>query len=552
MHPVAHVARRVLIRRGDVIAGLTVAAYLIPQVLAYAGVAGLPPIAGLWAALPALTAYALLGSSRRLSAGQDSSTALLSATIVAPLAGGNPARYAELSATVAMLYGAYCLVGWLLRLGFVADLLSRPVLIGYMAGTAIVIGTNQLGRLTGVRVTGDDFADQVVSFTRHVQDVRAVTVAIGLGTFFVVLGLQRRWPAAPGPLLAVVAATALVAAAHLDQHGVAVVGHIRAALPPAPTVPSLHDLQRLLLPAVGLLAVGYSDTIATARAFAAPADPGIDANREFLALGAANIGSGLVHGFPVSSSASRTALGVAAGGQTQLHSAVCAVVVLAVTAFGRSVVADLPEAALGGLVVYAAIRLVDIAELRRLARFRRSELWLAVAASVAVVAVGLLNGVLIAVGLSVVEMLARIARPHDAVLGQVPGLAGMHDVDDYPQAVEIPGLLVYRYDSPLFFANAEDFKRRALEAVAQHPETEWFVLNVEANVEVDITALDAVESVRAELSSRGIVVALARVKQDLLSDLEASGLAKAIGHDRLYPTLPTALGAYERWRRDVD
>ena len=534
--------------RADVVGGLTVAAYLIPQVMAYAGVAGLPAIAGLWATVPALTAYFLFGTSRRLSMGPESSTALLSATIVAPLADGNVTRYAELSAALALVLGVYCLIGWLLRVGFLADLLSRPVLVGYMAGLAGAMLASQLGRITGAEVTGHSFISQVRSFSEHVGGVRPAALAVSLGTVAFVLGLQARWRAAPGPLFATVIATVVVFAFDLDRHGVATVGHVAASLPAAPSLPSLDDFQQLLIPALGLLAVGFSDTVCTARAFAARDTETIDANQELFALGVANLGSGVVHGFPVSSSASRTALGVAAGARTQLHSAICAVLVLLVLGVGRGALTHLPYAALGGLVVYAALRLVDVAELRRLARFRRNELLLALGAAVAVLATGLLYGVLIAVGLSVAEMLSRIARPHDAVLGQVAGLAGMHDIDDYPQATQIPGLLVYRYDSPLFFANAEDFKRRALAAVDQTPDIRWFILNVEANVEVDITALDALESLRATLTGRGIVVALARVKQDLLDDLQASGLAAAIGSDRLFPTLPTALAGYDAWR----
>jgi SulP family sulfate permease len=537
---------------GDVVAGLTVAAYLIPQVMAYAGVAGLPPIAGLWAALPALAAYALLGSSPQLSVGPESSTALLSAAIVAPLAGGDVTRYVNLSAALAIVFGAYCLVAWLVRLGFVADLLSRPVLVGYLGGLAVVMVSSQLGSTTGVHVSGETFTTQFTSFFRHIHQLQPATFAVAMATLAFLLLIQDRWPRAPGPLLVVVLATVVVTSFRLDHHGVTVVGHLAGGLPPHPDIPSLSDLEHLLLPALGVLVVGYTDTALTARAFAARGGYDIDANEELIALGAANIGAGLMHGFPVSSSASRTALGDAAGSRTQMHSLVSLAAVIAVLMFARPLLAHFPTAALGGLVVYAAIRLVDFAELRRLARFRRSELLLAIGATLGVLAVDLLYGVLIAVALSVVDMLYRVARPHDAILGQVPGLAGMHDIDDYPEAIEIPGLVIYRYDSPLFFANAEDFKRRALAAVdRQDGQVRWFVLNVEANIEVDITALDALESLRSTLAARGIVVALARVKRDLLDDLEASGLADAIGHNHLYPTLPTALIAYDAWRASM-
>ena len=263
-----------------------------------------------------------------------------------------------------------------------------------------------------------------------------------------------------------------------------------------------------------------------------------------------NAGASLLRGFPVSSSASRTAIARAAGARTQAYSLTALAAVLAVVLFAGPVLASFPLAALAAIVVYAAVNLVDIRGFRRLAAFRRSEFMLALAACAGVLAFNILYGVLAAVGLSVAELLFRVGRPHDAIQGLVPGLAGMHDIDDYPQAKTIPGLVVYRYDAPLFFANAQDFRRRALAAATQaSPPARWFILNTEANVEVDFTALEAVEAVRAELSHRGISVGLARVKQDLLDDLQAFGLAQKIGAQRIFPTLPTAVDAYQEWAR---
>ena len=263
-----------------------------------------------------------------------------------------------------------------------------------------------------------------------------------------------------------------------------------------------------------------------------------------------NAGASLLRGFPVSSSASRTAIARATGARTQAYSLTAMATVLAVLLFAGPVLASFPLAALAAIVVYAAVNLVDIRGFRRLAAFRRSELLLALAACAGVLAFNILYGVLAAVGLSVAELLFRVGRPHDAIQGLVPGLAGMHDIDDYPQAKTIPGLVVYRYDAPLFFANAQDFRRRALAAATQaSPPARWFILNTEANVEVDFTALEAVEAVRAELSHRGISVGLARVKQDLLDDLQAFGLAQKIGTQRIFPTLPTAVAAYREWAR---
>ena len=537
--------------RGDLVAGVTVAAYLVPQVMAYAGVAGLPPVAGLWAALPSLACYALLGSSRLLSMGPESTTALMTAVAIGPLAAGHPARYAALAATLALLTGALAVVAWLARLGFIAALLSRPVLVGYLAGVALIMIAGQLGRLTGVRVTGESFIAQVISFAGGLAQVNPGDVVIAAAVLAFLLTVQSRWPRLPGPLAAVLLSTAVCAIFGLGQHGVALVGNIPAGLP-TPGLPkvNLGDVRELILPALGVLLVAFSDDVLTARAFERDGEV-IDANQELLALGVSNAGAGLLRGFPISSSGSRTALALAAGAHTQAYSLTALASVLGVLLFARPVLASFPEAALGALVVYAALRLIDVQAFRRLAAFRRSEFALALATCAGVLAFDILYGVVAAVGLSVAELLWRVGRPHDAIQGLVPGLAGMHDVDDYPQAETVPGLVVYRYDAPLFFANAQDFRRRALAAAGQCAgPARWFVLNTEANVEVDFTALEAVDAVRAELAVRGTVFALARVKQDLLDDLAAFGLVEKIGAERIFPTLPTAVAAYRQWAEE--
>ncbi|MDX2530934.1 MULTISPECIES: SulP family inorganic anion transporter [Streptomyces] len=538
---------------GDVLAGVTVAAYLVPQVMAYAGVAGLPPVAGLWAILPAFALYTLLGSSRLLSVGPESTTALMTATVVGPLPVGDPARYATLAATLAIAVGLLCVLAWAARLGFIADLLSRPVLIGYLAGVALIMIVDQLPKLTGVRTTGSAFFSQLWSFAGHLSRLHLATVLFAVAALGVLFTVAHFFRAVPGPLLAVVFGTAAVSVFDLDgEYGIKVIGDVPSGLPTV-ALPDLAELPHLVLPALGVLLVGYTDFILTARAFTKRDDgsSGLDPNQEFLALGAANLGAGLVHGFPVSSSASRTALASSAGGRSQAYSLVAGAAVLSVLLFLSPLLTRTPTAVLGALVVYAAVRMIDLAGFRRLASFRRRELLLALGCLAGVLALDILYGVLVAVGLSVAELLTRVARPHDAIEGLVPGVAGMHDVDDYPQARTIPGLLVYRYDSPLFFANAEDFRHRALAALdAQTQPVRWFVLNTEANVEVDITALDAVDELRRELAHRGIVFALARVKQDLLDDLTAYGLADTVGSERIFPTLPTAVTAYREWSRD--
>jgi SulP family sulfate permease len=301
----------------------------------------------------------------------------------------------------------------------------------------------------------------------------------------------------------------------------------------------------LVLPAVGVAVVGYTDNVLTGRAFASKHGEHVDADQELMALGAANLASGFTQGFPVSSSGSRTAIADALGVRTQLHSLVAvAAVLVAVVAF-RPVLEAFPSAALAGVVVYAAVRLVDTGEIGRIARFRRSELVLTGATTAGVLLLGVLPGIGVAIGLSILDLLRRVARGHDGILGFVPGLAGMHDVDDHDGASTVEGLVVYRYDSPLFFANAEDFRSRCLEAVDSAPSpVAWLLVNMEANVEVDLTALDALEELRTELDARGVTVALARVKTDLRVDLDRYGLTDQLGPSRIYPTLPTAVAAY--------
>jgi high affinity sulfate transporter 1 len=485
--------------RGDLLAGLTVAAYLIPQVMAYATLAGLSPIVGLWTALAPLLIYALLGSSRHMSVGPESTTALMVVAVVAPIAAGDASRYAALAAILGVLVGVICVSAGIARLGFLANLLSRPVLVGYMTGVALVMMASQLGKLTGASVVGDEFVDQMRSFARGMSDLHWPTMLLAGAVLTLLLALDRWAPRMPGPLIAVLAATAAVAAMSLESKGIVVIGSVPPGLPTL-AVPSVlpNELAALVIPAAGIAIVAFSDNILTARIFATRHGYEIDANAELRAIGVCNIAAGLTRGFPVSSSGSRTAIGDAVGSRTQLYSLVALASVLVVMLFATDLLAHFPSAALGALVVYAALRLIDISEFRRLARFRRSELGLALLTTAAVLGIGVLYGVLAAVALSVLDLLRRVARAHDSVLGFVPGVAGMHDIADYPQAELVPGLVVYRYDAPLCFANAEDFRRRSLQPVDHYPQpVEWFVLNAEANVEIDITALDALDQLRA-------------------------------------------------------
>jgi high affinity sulfate transporter 1 len=492
--------------------------------------------------------YAVLGSSRQLSVGPESTTALLTAAAVGPLAAGDPGRYAALAAALAVMVGLVCLAAWVARLGFLADALSRPVLVGYMAGVAILMVVSQLDTLTGVEVTGDSVYAELASLGSQLPEMQPTTPVLSAAVLAFLLVAGRLAPRAPVPLIGVVLAVVVVAVLPLDGQGIAFVGQIPTGLPAAPESVPLVDLGHLVVPAFGLAVVAYTDNVLTGRAFAARRHEEVDAEQELLALAAANVAAGAVHGFPVSSSGSRTAIADAVGARSQLHSLVAVAMILLTLGLLGDLLAEFPEPALGALVVWAAIRLVDVAEFRRFALFRRSELVIALATTVSVLAFDVLTGVLIAIGLSILDLLRRVARPHDGVLGYVPGLAGMHDIDDYPGARLVPGLLIYRYDSPLFFANADNFVRRALRSLdaADRP-VRWFVLNAEANVQVDVTSIDALDELRRRLEGRDIVFAMARVKHELHNDLERAGFTRRLGADRIYPTLPTAVEAYARW-----
>ncbi len=551
-----HYPRRWL--RADVFAGVAVAAYLVPQVMAYAAIVDLPPVTGLWTALAACLVYAVLGGSRLLSVGPESTVALLAGATVAPMAGGDPTRAAALTAALALVVAFWCLMARLARLGVIADLLSQPLLVGYLAGGAVLMVVGQLGRVTGTSVDGDSIMAQLRSFATVVGQVHPPTLAVTAGTLALLLAVVLWRPMWPGPLIAVAAATVAAVVLDLPARGVAITGEVPSGLP-VPRLPLVgaHDLAGLLLTGLGVAVVAYSDNTLIGRAFRPAPEEGepagstdVDAQQELVALGGVHLAVGLVGGFPVSSSGSRSALALAAGARSQMYSLVAGGCIVAVLFFAGPLLSQLPAASLGAVVIYAASKLISVHDVVRLYRFRVAELALAVLTCLATVVLGILAGVGVAIALSLLEMASRLARPHEGVLGRVPGLAGMHDVDDYPEATTLPGLVVYRYDAPLFFANVGDLRRRALVAVdtetradPEHP-VRWFVLNVEANIEIDITAADGLRGLHHDQAERGVRMALARVKNDLREPLRRAGLIDLIGEDMLFPTLPVAEETY--------
>lgn len=523
----------------NLLAGIVVGAYLVPQAMAYGELAGVGASAGLAVALIPLLIYPLIGRSRWLSLGPESAVALMAAATVAPIAANSGLPPATLLALVSILVGLVLLAARAAKAGFVTDVLSKPVLIGYLTGVAVVMVISQVERLVGAPLYTTSLVGLMGDILDGVQ-VNGWAVAIGLGSVAVILAFQRWLPRVPGTLVALGAG---VLAGYLLP--VDTIGDFTMRLPELElTIVPPEVIGELFLAAAAIAVVAYTDVIVTARAFAD--DQRVDANRELTALGATDVVGGLFGAYPISASSSRTAIARANGATSRFYSWVVAAVLLLSGLLLSDVLAHLPQASLAGIILYAAWTLVDRAGWRSLRRMRWAEVIVGVSCAAGVVVLGILPGIAIAIGLSIAELLVRLSRPHEGVLGFVPGMAGMHDVDDYPDAEQVPGLVVYRYDAPLFFANSNDFYSQVLEA-ADTPGCRWLVLNVEANVEVDSTGLDALVQLHDDLKARGIRLVLARVKNDLMIPMARYGVAEVIGPDSMFPTLPTAVEAYREW-----
>ncbi len=530
--------------RPDALAGITVAAMLVPQAMAYAELGGLPPSAGFRAALVALPLYALIGTSRHLGIGPEPGTAILAAATAVQLADGDPPRYAALMAAMAGLVGLIALVAGVFRLGFVADLLSKPVLVGYITGVGLTLLTSQLQPFTGVSIDADHPFVRVGQFVTRLGEIDAVTVGVGGATLVVILVLRRVRPSWPGALVALGAAMSAVALFGLDA---AVVGDVEAALPTF-VFPDVvwDDIMPLLPAAAGVALIGYTDNILTARSIAGEQGYPVDANRELLALGAINTAGSMAGGFPMSSSASRSVVPASLGSKSQASSLIAFVVVIGFLLVGTTVLAEIPRAGLAAVIVSAAFAVIDIDGFRRIAALSRAEAALALLTCLAVIGVDLLTGVLVAVGLSLLLTLSRVARPRDAILGAGAGLDGWISIDD-ERAQALPGLLVYRFDGPLFFANGEYFLERVRAAIAANPGAETgVVLDMEGIGSIDTTAVEHLSDLFDEFEADGIVVSLARANQKVLDLLTRAGLIARLGPDRVFPTINAAVNDHRR------
>lgn len=531
--------------RRDVLAGVTVAAVALPAGMAYAEVAGLSPVVGLYALLLPTIAYALLGSSRQLVVGPDGATSVLVATALAPMAVADPGRYAALAAMLALMVGAVFVVARLARLGWMADYFSHPVLVGYIHGIAIVLIVGQLEKLLGFDVDGDRVLDQLSDISRNLEATDAATVAVGVGSLVVLVGLRLVARRVPAALIVVVGGIIVSAAVGLEADGVPVVGDVPSGLPSfeVPRV-GVSEFAELIPAALGIFFVSFADAILTARSFAGRHGQRIDVRQEMGALGAANLASGLTQGYAVSSSSSRTAVNDQMGARTQVAGAVAAVVIAVVLLVLTAPVAYLPTACLGAVIIVAAAGLVSPAAWRTLARVDRVEVGIAATTTATVILVGVLQALVIAVALSILDVVRRSARPRDAVLGYVDGLGRWADVRFNPSARLTPGVVVYRLDDRLFFANASYFKGRIRESVAAAPPpVHSLVFDAESMNLVDSSGLSALADVVSQLRAEGIAFSVARMHGPVMADLERDGLVDVIGRANFHPTVAAAVAA---------
>jgi high affinity sulfate transporter 1 len=528
--------------RRDVVAGVVLAALLVPQGMAYAVLAGVPPVTGLYATLVPLVVYFLLGPSRILVLGPDSAVSPLVAAAIVPLAAaGDEETRIALAGLLAILVGAIMFAGGLAHFGFVTELLSWPVRLGYLMGIAVTVIIAQLPKLFGFSVDAENLIPALREFLASLDETNATALVIGAGSLALIVGLRRVAPRFPGVFAAVVVATAAVAAFGLD---VPVVGPVPAGLPGfgVPDV-SLGDFSELLPAAVGIAFVAFTDTSVLSRSYAGRLHQDVDQNQELAVLGVANVATGLFQGFPLSTSSSRTAVAEDIGARSQIAGLTGAAVLALLLVVGTGLVQDLPLSSLAAIVIVAVIGLIDVRGERRLLRWRRSEFLLSMAAFTGVAVLGVLWGVGIAIALSLLNFIRRAWRPHDAVLGRVDQLKGYHDTERYPDARLIPGLVLYRFDAPLFFANA-DFFRERVRALARFGRTEWIVVAAEPITDVDATAGDILRDLNDELEADGVELAFAELKDPVRDRLRRYGLEDAIGGGRFFPTIGVAVAAY--------
>ncbi|PMZ90144.1 MULTISPECIES: SulP family inorganic anion transporter [unclassified Pseudomonas] len=534
--------------RYDIVAGLVLTTMLVPVGIAYAVASGVPGIYGLYATIVPLLFYALFGPSRILVMGPDSSLVAVILAVIIPLSGGDPQRAVALAGMMAIVSGAVCVLAGIARLGFITELLSKPIRYGYMNGIALTVLISQLPKLFGFTIESDGPLSNIGAIASAVMEgkVNWTTFTVGGLTLAVIL-LLKRWPRVPGILIAVVGATVAVGVLDLaTRAGVSVLGSLPQGLPgfAIPWITSA-DIVPVLIGGCAVALVSFADTSVLSRVYAARTRTYVNPNQEMVGLGIANLAAGFFQGFPISSSSSRTPVAEAAGAKTQMTGVVGALAVALLLVVAPDLLQHLPSSALAAVVIASAIGLIEITDLRRIYRIQRWECWLSIVCTVGVAVFGAIEGIGLAIVIAVIEFLWDGWRPYSAVLGRADGVKGYHDIKRYPDARLIPGLVLFRWDAPLFFANAELFNDRVLDAVAASPTpVRWLVVAAEPVTSVDVTSADMLAELDDTLHAAGIELCIAEMKDPVKDKLKRFGLFARLGESAFFPTIGTAVESY--------
>ena len=534
--------------RHDLVAGLVMTTMLVPVGIAYAEASGVPGIYGLYATIVPLLAYALFGPSRIIVLGPDSALAAVILAVVLPLSAGDPQRAVAVAGLMAIVSGIVCIAAGLARLGFITELLSKPIRYGYMNGIALTVVLSQIPKLFGFKVSAEGPLRQAWGIVEKVMagSTNLVALAVGVSTLALILILKRR-PRVPGMLIAVTAATVAVAVLDLAaRFGISVLGPLPQGLPtPKLPISNIDSLVPILTGGVAVALVSFADTSVLSRTYAARLRTPVDPNQEMVGLGVANLAAGFFQGFPISSSSSRTPVAEAAGAKTQLTGVVGALAICGLLIVAPNLLQDLPNTALAAVVIASAIGLFEVADLRRIYRIQRWEFWLSMVCFVGVATLGAIPGIVLAIVIAVIEFLWDGWRPHSAVLGRVDRVKGYHDITRYPEAQLIPGLVLLRWDAPLFFANAELFTERVLDVVASSPTpVRWLVVAAEPVTSIDVTAADAICELDDTLHTAGVELCFAEMKDPVKDKLKRFEVFARLGEHTFFGTLDEAVSAY--------
>ncbi|MGK8172176.1 SulP family inorganic anion transporter [Pseudomonas aeruginosa] len=539
--------------RSDVQAGLSVAAIQIPTAIAYAQIAGFPPQVGLYACILPMLIYALIGSSRQLMVGPDAATAAMVAAAITPLAAGDPQRLVDLSMIVAIMVGLFSIVAGLARAGFIASFLSRPILVGYLNGIGLSLLVGQLGKLFGYEAATSGFIAGILALLENLLHIHWPTLILGSLSLLLMVLLPRRFPQLPGALCGVLLASLAAALLGLDRYGVELLGEVPAGLPQLSwPQTSLEELKSLLRDATGITMVSFCSAMLTARSFAARHGYSINANHELVALGLANIGAGVSQGFAISGADSRTAVNDMVGGKTQLVGVVAALVIAATLLLLNKPLGWVPMPALGAVLLLAGWGLIDVQALKGFWKLSRFEFSLCLLTTVGVLSVGVLPGIFVAVSIAVLRLLYYTYRPSDAVLGWMHGIDGQVELAKYPQATTLPGLVIYRFDAPLLFFNADYFKQRVLAVVDGSERPNAVLLNAEAMTNLDISGLATLHEVQQILKAQGVHLSLARVTGQTLDLLQRSSMLGEIKPPLVFSSVRSGVSAYRYWLRQQE